>query len=278
MPLYELINGTFVPYVSSVNSSSFSDIICIYDPPPVPAYLFLCCLDLVAYLIPCLTRSTHPALRAVLFALNVALFANIAFDIYVNPSYGIRWLFISTVACLGVAFYSLAKSWALFITLIVLLGMAYWNAQDFSQVFFDKMFGVDLSAQTVNLLLVLSEALVVGIAILASNLVIFEWLVDAIVFSVLAVFAGQYLYFLRIDHSVDAWLGSGFMPDPTQLCCDDVYVQCPIWFTGTSIFSVAVLAFVRVALLVTYEDAVEEAEKAGIVVGAGTKKKLLLPR
>ena len=261
MALYELVNGTFVPYIQ--NSTVAEDvIICINDPPPVPPYLCLAVVDLIAYLIPCLTRTTYPAFRASLFALNVALFANVAFDIYLNPSYGISWLFIGSVGALGIAFYMMAKSWALFITLLAALAMSYWNAQDFSQEFFNKLFGTDLSLQTVNFLLFLCMVVTTAVFLLAMNIREFEWFVDSAVFSTLAVFAIQFLYFLQADYSHRAWRGEGgWIPDPYQLCCDDVHVTCPIWFTGYSVFMLSVLIFVRMAAMVIYEDAVEEEER-----------------
>jgi hypothetical protein len=265
--LYVLSNGTLVPYTPISSADSVIHPSCIDD--PFYAYATLAVVDMIAYCVPCITRSTYPAFRAGLFALNVALFANISFDLAYSPAYGVSWAFIGIVALSGLFFYWLARAWALFITLVAMLAVAFVNAQDFAERWMAKLLGTDVGSGWTNFLLFVFGVVVFALSYKAKDLRVIEWFLDSVVYSVLLIFALQYINFESQDHSTDAWVGTGFVPSPSQLCCDDVHVDCPIWFDWVSIFNMLSAAVVRITLVAFYEDVVVgTAPKAKHVEGA----------
>jgi len=227
---------------------------CIED--PLGLYLVLALIDLGAFLVPCAFRAQYSFLRTVLFSLNIALVVNVVFAVYVAPSYGISILTILTVVALGVLFYSLFNTFALLCALLLAIGAGMFTLQSFSQQWIENLLGVDyISMNVINFLLAASAVLTTVVFFLAKNVKFFGDIIDSVVYSVLAVFAIQYLKFFAYDNrSRSEWAGTNFFPDPSQLCCDDKHVECPIWAKPFSVLLFLGLFTVRLAIASGSED------------------------
>lgn len=219
---------------------------CVNDPWSL--FLLVAIINLIAYFSPCITQSSLP--RRIFLALNFATFCNLLISIHTPMNASIGLMLVLVIFGVAIASFSLIGSILLLSSVMIGIGFSVIAMNSFATVWIERSTGIHLSETELEVLVLVSSCLGLMVGFLAHKYKLLDTVVDAGIFSILALFSIRYFLFLtKQGWPKRLWLETKvtqrggpynltvieqkMLTSPFQICCDDVDIECPVWIRSS---------------------------------------------
>jgi hypothetical protein len=240
---------------------------CISDPGYL--YLMLTVVNIFAWCSPCITNMKFP--RRILFSFNLAMFANLLAAIYIHPKIYISVIIIFSVLIAGLLIYSAVGTILALSSVMMALGFSLVALNTFATEWIYQSTGVRLSDNALQFVVLAAALFVLFISYIARRIKIIEIGFDSLVYSFLMVYGLKYLVFLNTQgwpqrewlsalkeitesnpsvHNFTEIETEMILNGPSEICCDDDQLECPVWLNSSNILLFMYLVITRIALIV----------------------------